>query len=249
MESQKTPYGTIHSATHQGLRLEQEDHIFSARLGSEAVLIALMDGHRGSRTADIICEVLEAESRTLISCTDPETRMTELCQTLAHATRDERTGSTLLMAYISRIHDVAIVANIGDSYGMVVTQDDRPIFVPRHDVATNSDEVERAESRGGYRTGSYISVSGIGNLEMTRALGDTDLRPVISDEAEFLIIPHPRRVILASDGIEGPYDSTKPTGFDLLQLIANSHVAHLRLVQILDTLAPTDNASIVVWNK
>jgi serine/threonine protein phosphatase PrpC len=240
-------YGHLYAGTHQGRQPEQQDRHVMIVLDYDGALLGVMDGHRGSQTAQTIEDMIRAAAPEFERTSDPEAEMKSLCRALAHATRDDLTGSTLLVAYVSRRHDTAVIATIGDSYGVVYTADDSTFYVPRHDVSTNADEVAQAEARGGHHVGSYISIPGVGNLQMTRSLGDADLRPVVLDEPEIFVVPLPRLIVLATDGIEGPPNSPKPTGFDLLNIMTKQPKSVAHIDRILSGLDPSDNATMVAW--
>eukprot|EP01024_Parvocaulis_polyphysoides_P045600 TRINITY_DN42712_c0_g1_i1.p1 TRINITY_DN42712_c0_g1~~TRINITY_DN42712_c0_g1_i1.p1 ORF type:complete len:414 (-),score=58.69 TRINITY_DN42712_c0_g1_i1:98-1249(-) len=115
-------------------------------------------------------------------------------------------GSTALVMVLSR--NSIYVANCGDSRAVLCRGGQAYPLSDDH-KADRKDEVERVEKLGGqilYWNGVRV----MGVLNMTRAIGDSQLKPYITADPEITVLrrnPEDQIVIMASDGLWDVFDN------------------------------------------
>lgn len=204
----------ITHAQLQGPRPYQEDR-FAIIQDNGAALLSVFDGHAGADTADIAVTLLP----TLygIAKRDAKTGMellTLLFKLLNEHTQHMASGSTASMVYIK--DDCAIVGILGDS-PVVIQTATRTFVSPEHNVRTNLLEREEAIKRGATFINGYIYHmtpemnfgSMVPGLQMSRALGDAVLAPILSREPYITAIPlnGEATILVATDGVFDPAHS------------------------------------------
>jgi serine/threonine protein phosphatase PrpC len=247
--------GTVSAKIAQGPRPYQEDrylvHSFSLADGLSGYLLAVMDGHGGSETADLCRDLTPG----IFHLTGPETLEASLRKVVAgldEQTRQMHSGTTVSLVCVLESHRRAAVAVIGDSPVIAVDRDGQMIISPEHNVRTNLEEREQAQQRGGIYEAGYIRSPRTGEgLQMARALGDCGLDDILSREPTVYAVDlGPQSVIvLATDGVFDPSHAQsdrlieemmgltkRPGAFD-----ANT------LIDWADRRGLMDNATAVVW--
>lgn len=194
----------ITAATDIGEREEQQDRylVHKTKFGT---LLAVMDGHGGAQVAQVCAEFLPDLWDQLSWEFAPDTALREVVGDLAFMTREfQETGSTLSVVYIDDRH-VAHIAVLGDSPVIVKDRENRLSVSPSHNVRVSREEMAAAVARGGLDRGDgyvYLTPYGSG-LQMSRALGDGALGPVISKEPDIYQVPIGEYLLLATDGVFG----------------------------------------------
>jgi len=194
-------------ASEQGTRDHQEDRYFVSYPAC-GVLLAVFDGHGGHDTSEY-CEreFAGAFIRAMEMAKDPTKAFEESFKVMSSVLRQFYAGSTASLVFIPENENRAYTAVVGDSPIIVGRTDSSKWYGPDHNVRTNPKEAEAAQSRGGFLSGGYVfkNFSGQG-LQMTRALGDYSLSPVVSSEPEINtvgLMPGDY-ILVATDGLFDP---------------------------------------------
>src|SRR5205814_5855687 len=163
-------------------RSEQQDRFLCSRiprdLGKEihGWLMAVMDGHGGSQTAELISRELlsQFEDAFVNHSGQIDRSLRAVVHTLAEKTAQERSGSTLAMAYKPAQEECVYTAVLGDSPIGVLDNKGIMQICPIHNVRINLEERTAAIARGGVYIDGYLEDAhrrGYG-LQCSRALGD-----------------------------------------------------------------------------
>lgn len=208
----------IKSYTAQGQRPYQEDR-FHTHSDKEGTLLAVMDGHGGSDTAQRVKLLLPVIWEATCGSSVAVSASAELTfERLHEQTREMRCGTTLSLAWIPADKKTATVAVLGDSPVIIWQQQGHsPWVAPEHNVRTNLKEADAVSRRGGMVVGGYAyaapqninpysSVMNSPGLQMSRALGDSELDSILERKPEiftFDLIPG-SIVLVASDGLLDP---------------------------------------------
>lgn len=217
------------STTHaeaKGAREYMEDKHFILELFPEGNLLAVFDGHGGPEAAARASREFGADFYDAIKFFngDGVRALRDSIKGLAIALTDYEAGTTLSAVYIPSEGDVAHTAVLGDS--PIILSGVGGIWVgPDHNVRSNPAERKAAEDRGGYCDGNYVfrSMDGMG-LQMGRALGDSNLKGVLSTEPEMSTVPlhNTGFILLATDGLFDPthrgFERSKKQVLELVRL-------------------------------
>jgi serine/threonine protein phosphatase PrpC len=246
--------GTPSVAITQGLRSEQEDqyciHSLAAK-GLRGWLLGVFDGHGGSVSAAEYCRRYLFTRFKPKNDADASYALGRAVKRLAQETAALSCGTTLSVACILEDTDVALIATIGDSPVIVRTQNDAMWTSNAHNVGANKNERESAERRGALYHNGYISARIDGPyLQLSRALGDADLRSILSDSPDMKTLHCPTHLVLATDGILNIVYDDSDTHQKIAQMMARkdatantvlawrSHIDKLR-----------DNTTVIMWTK
>lgn len=195
------------AATHKGRRPYQEDRFFSISL-PQGFAMGVFDGHGGFRVSQMASELTPKLLTAALDAGKPiPEALKDVFEKLNAATAGNYDGSTASIVFIPTSADVAHVAVIGDS-PVIIRQADGTIWhAPDHNVRSNPAEAKAAEGRGGYIHDGYLCATfdGIG-LQMARALGDVELRKVLSRVPDIASIPlgEGSFVLVCTDGALDP---------------------------------------------
>ena len=235
---------SVTAATARGPRPYQEDRSVITVHG-DTVLLAVLDGHGGADVA----EHCALHLRALEDLPTTEANIYRLVRDLAIEVADHEAGSTLSLMVIRP--DAAIVAVLGDSPVLMFDIDGRFHVGPEHNVRTNLAERKAAVARGGVYSNGYIwdGMHGPG-LMMSRALGDVELRGILSYTPAVCTIPSPRWALITSDGALDPgHAETDALIDDVRRLVddAATTADDVLAWAILRGLA--DNATALLWRR
>ncbi len=199
----------ITKATIQNYRSYQEDRVLFRKFSDNTILFGVFDGHGGEYTSNFLSNYTVRafnKIRKDIPNIDGTLLLTKLFDVLNKKTNKNSSGSTASLVWLNMPLMTAYVAVIGDS----------PVFVklatgdvwqsPEHNVRTNKNEAIAAENRGGWiRNGYLFNCQGSYNqgLQMSRALGDTDLNNVLDRNPEIfqLSINNDSWIFCGTDGV------------------------------------------------
>jgi serine/threonine protein phosphatase PrpC len=250
---QKNEEGTMKffttQAIAQGNREYQEDR-FEINHLSYGTLIWVADGHGG----DEVSQYIKDHMYVAWVSADNDNRVQQIqdvFRQFAQATEFYESGSTLSLAFISNKGDI-YVAVLGDS-PVIVKANDTIFKGPDHNARSNAAEREAAEARGGYYANGYmwqrsehLSDSSRG-LQMTRALGDYDLK-FLNREPEIFFWPFGRPgdyVLVATDGVIDPQHNNSSEADIIAGLIEGGAQAH-DLVARATKIPTRDNATAIL---
>ena len=206
---------SISSATHKGRRPYQEDRFFTLT-AEQGTLVAVFDGHGGDECSQRCSEDFPVLFADAISAPKITVRkaLERSIHNLAVQTDYFVPGTTLSAVFIPARGNFVTAAVIGDSPIIIKDSDANLQIGPDHNVRTNYDERLAAEARGGFVSDGYLCASFNGpGLQMARALGDAQLRAVLSRTPEIYRVRMDKHgyIIVATDGAFDPghYDFKK----------------------------------------
>lgn len=250
-------HSAVTSARAHGPRDHQEDRVicepFVTKTNGSGYLIGVLDGHGGGEVSTFcahkIPEIFSPHAD------DATAELIRIVQSLADQTEMFESGSTLSLVHIDEHEKIATTAILGDSPIVVIDKYGSTHIQLGHNISTNALERAAIEQRGGVCRDKYVynapgndyGMSTYHGLQLTRALGDCDLRFILDRRPEINQFPLGTRskIIVASDGILASEDAIRQQ-HDLLAMAtelqgADEMLQH-RIKQKLD-----DNTSIVVW--
>lgn len=242
----------ITTAQIKGPRTYQEDRYKVINDSNGDTLLAVFDGHGGADTADKAAEnvelfyhyVRDARNYNDIS----EEVIADIFAKLHALTKNDDTGSTASLVLIEPKKQTATVGTLGDSPVYIINSNGNLYNNPEHNVRTNIVEAHSATARGGNIYGGYLYKSYRGQgLQMSRALGDVDLQPVVDHipEIHTVEINDQSKIVVASDGFGDPSHATDRTSFkkELQFLLAYGVEADALMHWVKN---PQDNVTIIV---
>lgn len=195
-------------ATHKGLRPYQEDRVFTASY-EKGLLLGVFDGHGGHEASQRAVDELPGIFADEI--TEPKatvrSALRKTIRKLAIMTQDYVEGTTLSLAFIPFRGSRITCAVIGDSPILIKDAEGKIVHSPEHNVRTNEAEAEAVRKRGGFVANGYAFHNRFGvGLQMARALGDAELRKVLSTKPDIYSVKVNKDsfVIVASDGVFDP---------------------------------------------
>ncbi len=249
-----TDFGNTVGASVIGTRTAQEDRCYANILAAQderIAVLAVCDGHGGNMVADEARKFIEQKIPELFlpRTHDPVATMYHFFRELITATNKlPWSGSTITVCVVIKSLDCAVLGVMGDSPALIIDKDGNQHVGPNHNVRTNLTEREAGILRGGCYEGSYLWWRESG-LQMSRALGDLHMGNVLLREPEIITVAHPRKIVLASDGIEDHHVvDMLPQGIAGLQLFADTPLPG---AETLDTMLrnakPRDNLSVIIW--
>jgi serine/threonine protein phosphatase PrpC len=192
-----------------GGRPYMEDYGVSVT-GKDFCLMSVFDGHGGSKIAEECRNTIGKNFFKTLQVPQSIDYLEELYENLRRVVDDmpkdvlDSSGTTCTLLLLTDTH--AYCLNVGDSSALMIYNDDSMRFLTTSDrPEVNIDDVKRIRSMGGIvfalERGGCLRV--LGDLNMTRSLGDKRLKPFVIDE------PHCRTVellnakvtVVASDGL------------------------------------------------
>ncbi len=239
----------VNFATLQGLRMNQEDRYVAGVIqgkGRSGHLLAVMDGHGGSYVADFCANNL-ARFFQLGDPEHPRKALEGLISRLNETTHMFREGSTISVAYVLEERNEVWAAVLGDSPIVVIDKIGKVYIGPNHNVRTNMAERSAAEKRGGRYDGKYIRNSDGTGLQLTRALGDSQMAGIVSREPEIFAVNDPVWVAVASDGMLDPAHRDKGSSLNEFVSFGKASAGAEELMSWANGHVLDDNATVVVW--
>ncbi len=223
------------TATDRGKRPYQEDRSVVYWIPDEGYLLATFDGHGGSECADFCAKTLVPIIHTFTRFGwNTEDAIRDVFRNLNEKTEYMGPGCAASIAFIKKDGSEVIVGVLGDAPVLVKKDDGELWLAPEHNVRTNQAEANAAIERGGFVQNGYLFVRMGGNgLQMSRALGDRFLGPVLNREPEIFRLPlgPGSFVLVGTDGLFDPTHTTNPSttiaaaikaGHDANQLVQNA---------------------------
>jgi len=179
----------------------------------EITILGVLDGHGGLAVVEHTHKHLPGKLRALINVAEGNEDAIVKGLPKVFNDHDESlkaggriihrdTGTTATIAIITPTK--CIVAFVGDSPACILDHDGKVLHTIRSHIPSEKDEVARIEAAGGHVTNGRGDVPRVmGELAVSRALGDFSLKPYISSEPEIQVFPRPERgyIALMSDGL------------------------------------------------
>ena len=240
----------VTSATHQGTRYYQEDRFFTLTC-EKGTLIAVCDGHGGAQCSHRVSESLPVAFAEAIS--KPKTTVRKALEESIHQIAVEveyfQNGSTLSCVFVPFKGNYVTCAVVGDSPIVIKDADGNINISPDHNVRTNPEEAQAVIERGGFVQNGYaFATYDGGGLQMGRALGDTELRRILSTKPDIYRVKVNKEsfVIVATDGAFDPghYDF-KQSAAAVVQIVAEGGEAEQIVKHALD-IKTGDNVTALV---
>ncbi|KDO57430.1 hypothetical protein CISIN_1g005427mg [Citrus sinensis] len=183
----------------------------------EIHMFGIFDGHRGSAAAEFSARALPGFLQNLGSTTRPTDALLEafirtdvafrneldsLRKSKRVVQKDWHPGCTAIAALIVR--NRLFVANAGDCRA-ILCRGGHPFALSRDHVASCLEERERVVSAGG-NVNWQVDTWRVGPpaLQVTRSIGDDDLKPAVTAEPEItetIMTPEDEYLVMASDGL------------------------------------------------
>ncbi|XP_010244437.1 PREDICTED: protein kinase and PP2C-like domain-containing protein [Nelumbo nucifera] len=180
-------------------------------------IFGIFDGHRGAAAAEFSARALPGFLQTLGSTNSPSDALLEAFVKTDIAFRNEllalrnikgavqkdwHPGCTAVVALIVRNH--LFVANAGDCR-TILCRGGHPFALSKDHIASSLEERERVISAGG-QVKWQVDTWRVGPaaLQVTRSIGDDDLKPAVTAEPEITKInlsPEDEYLVMASDGL------------------------------------------------
>ncbi|KAK1298533.1 Protein phosphatase 2C 37 [Acorus calamus] len=189
----------------------------------------------------------EATARTAATSIDDDERPTCRCE--LQKPQCDTVGSTAVVAVVTA--DKIVVANCGDSRA-VLCRNGSPVPLSTDHKPDRPDELQRIQSAGGrviYWDGARV----LGVLAMSRAIGDSYLKPYVVAEPEVTVTERGKGdecLILASDGLWDVVSNGTACEVVRMCLRGGSEKACADAAMLLSKLAlarnSSDNVSVVV---
>jgi serine/threonine protein phosphatase PrpC len=227
-------------ATAKGSRGYQEDAYLAAET-KEGYLFGVFDGHGGEEASTYM-------KRNFLKHFNFYKGLEGAFKASAIQLKDYVSGTTASVVFIPKDKDYVVAAVIGDS--PIIVQTPTGIWhSPEHNVRTNVKERDSARARGGSYSGGYIfkSLHGQG-LQMSRALGDAELHPVVSSEPELNIVAVAPGgfVLIGTDGLFDPaHHKFEEAAKDVLDLIPSCFSAQTLVDRAL-AVPTNDNVTAIL---
>lgn len=242
----------ITCGSEKGARLEQEDR-FIIHSTPDGVLLAVMDGHGGEETADVCHDFLgsfwdlHAKENRL-----PGDLLSLVFWQLDSITNEYHSGCTMSLAFVPNDMNKVYWATLGDSPVIVRSPNGVNHVSTSHNARTNAEEAEAAVRRGGKFDGWYVfngaSWGGMG-LQMTRALGDSFMGPILSRVPDIQVHDLGDFLLLATDGLFDPaHQNELGSAADIIALIDGGADAEV-LVDHAVKKPTGDNATAILLRK
>lgn len=202
-------------ATQMGRRPYQEDRNVVYWIPDVGYLLAVFDGHGGTSAAEYcsqrlipLChEVYDNFLFPVRPTVSFEIWLRQIFKVLNDDTELFGPGCAASIVFIPKDGSEAVVGVLGDAPVLVKKADGALWLSPEHNVRTNREEADAAIARGGFVQSGYLFIgqSG-GGLQMSRALGDRHLGPVLNREPQIFRVPVGAGsfVLVASDGLFDP---------------------------------------------
>ncbi|KAH6832523.1 protein kinase family protein / protein phosphatase 2C family protein [Perilla frutescens var. hirtella] len=180
-------------------------------------LFGILDGHRGAAAAEFSAGALPGYLRTLVSVSSPSQALLEAFvktdvafrnelnyrrQSKGLIQKDSHPGCTAITALI--VKNKLFVANAGDCR-TIICRAGNPYALSRDHVASCLEERERVVGAGG-QVKWQVDTWRIGPaaLQVTRSIGDDDLKPFVTAEPEITetsLSSEDEYIVMASDGL------------------------------------------------
>jgi serine/threonine protein phosphatase PrpC len=239
----------ISMAQAQGNREYQEDR-FGVEEFYAGTLFWVADGHGGDEVSNEIADWIRHKWILGGVHPDQERYIREVFRSLDLQTNEMDSGSTLSLVYAPKQAPHIFVAVLGDS-PVIVRSSDKIFTGPDHNARSNAEERSQAITRGAVYMNGYVChpQSGRG-LQMSRALGDSHLRPYLSREPEIQVLPFGQPgdwILVASDGVLDP--SHHKNESDIVAELVDTGAEAPELVTRAIKIPTHDNATAILARR
>lgn len=196
-------------AAEMKFRDYQEDQILVKELKTGETILGIFDGHGGPWVAKFASKYTPYIVRSTLRVSDNYMDlMFKVIERLNHKTEYMYSGSTTSIVLIDENKTTAYIAILGDSPVIIKDANGNIWRSPEHNINTNKNEVMATKLidgtiiNNGYLFDRYMGMNSCG-IQMTRSLGDKDLRRVLNRTPEIFEIPINKDswILLCSDGL------------------------------------------------
>lgn len=234
-------------ATAQGARDYQEDRFGNLDLYA-GTLLWVADGHGGDQASQAIHDEIKS-AWILNDHSNPEEQIKGVFRALDARTETVYSGSTLSLVYLPKDKKFIYIGVVGDS-PVIVRSGDKIYQGPDHNARTNPEERSQAIARGGVYAGGYVCTRYDGpGLQMTRALGDREMRFFLNQEPEIHILPFGQPgdwVLVATDGVIDPRHAKGKSEADVIAGLIDGGATAPELVSRAVKIPTHDNATAIL---
>ena len=250
---------SISHASAQGSRAEQQDRYLSMRIELPKVqqgsgqLMAVMDGHGGHETAELLAEKLQPlfEESLKEGSGVVEDAIRQTFQRLADLAQKEPSGSTLSLVCVPDEETAAYVGVIGDSPVVIRNATGSLWISPLHNARSNPRERDAALARGALYAGGYLEdpeVPGYG-LQLSRALGDCHLSRILTRAPDIQRVELGKGsfILIASDGVLDSMDVYVADQLTRLATLAQNASDARVIVEDALERRTGDNVTVILW--
>jgi len=212
---------------------------------------AIYDGHGGTVAAKYVKDHLHDNILKLLKASDPMTADVPKIINQAFVETDteltnkkEKSGTTAALALIRHNTDgsTLFTANIGDAR-IVLSQNGNAVALTKDHKATDPEEIERIQKMGGLMIQGKLG----GALAVSRAFGDSELKPWVSIEPYIQVTKLSATddlLIIACDGL---WDvCTNQEAVDLIKNDKDPQLMSEKLLKYSLEHGTRDNVSIIV---
>lgn len=227
-------------------RWRDQDRIAVEELQTEETLLAVFDGHGASDAVDVAKNTLVAS----LKCVPRSLILTDLLAAFwrTHVATKYCRGGTVAAVAVLRPCGHALVAILGDSIVLAQPENAKLFVSTHHNVRRNMRERTRVIEAGGHYFSGYVHLDPLGcGLQVARAFGDCELRPILSAAPDIQCVSVRPRGWLAvmSDGVLDISTSTFSKRKKRFAQMVNDGTP---LEQIVDCFRPpkNDDASLIL---
>jgi serine/threonine protein phosphatase PrpC len=220
-------------------------------------LLAVMDGHGGARTAEILERSIgDVFKRSLDNHKDDASEaLRNAVGELHKLTKDQKEGATLSMVYVPRNENRAYVAVLGDAPVYILDENGNLVTSPEHKISNLTEKEMEALTRKGIESDAYVfgdrlRKPGAGAINLARALGDGPFGDLLGKEADVYSVPLSEKsiILIGSDGIIYPTASKTEQSEqpDLFLSLINGGADARSIVNMAKVNGSTDNITAMV---
>lgn len=258
------PTLTYGSFSTCGRRETMEDSHFLLRhfCSEEDIhVFGIFDGHRGAAAAEFSAQAIPGFLRTSFSTRSPADALTEAFvktdiefrkeleffrKSKKVKQKDWHPGCTAVVALVVR--DRLFVANAGDCR-TILCRAGNPIVLSKDHVASCLEERERVISAGG-QVKWQVDTWRVGPaaLQVTRSIGDDDLKPAVTAEPEItetVLTSQDDYLVMASDGLWDVLSNSEVVGI-IRDTVKDPGMCSKRLATEAAARGSNDNITVVV---
>lgn len=241
----------ITSATEIKGRSYQEDKILVKELKTGETVLGIFDGHGGPWVSAYASKYTSYMVRSFLKYSNNYNELLlSVISRLNKKTELDYCGSTVSIVVIDKNKTTANVAILGDSPVIIKDAYGNIWRSPEHNVNTNYEEARKATSidgaiiHNGYLFDRYMGMNSMG-LQMTRSLGDRDLRRVLNRNPDIfkIQINQDSWVLLASDGLLNKEPKVNSFNNVIKKISTNSNLSASDLVSCDNN---SDNSSAIL---
>jgi len=208
----KTAVASYGTSSIQGRRPYQEDmyHACATLPRADCAFFGVFDGHGGDKASSFCAKHMpsflasskEFKAKDLVEALKTAFQATEDAFIEKAGRESLRDGTTAVVALVDT--SAVTVAHVGDSRAVMCRADGEVVTLTKDHKPELEEEQVRLKELGGYVEEVQGCLRVMGQLGMTRAIGDRPLKPYVSSEPDVTVYPLEKGdqfIVLASDGV------------------------------------------------